>query len=315
MQKDHAKAIKGMSIACIVLSGLAILACIVGIAAMGAIGDAVREYGLDYDYYDLDGHYDSIFGMYGLGDSVANMHWHGGYGELGGYGGHYDDMALFQLGLGFVNALLVFGIVAEAVCLAAGILALRNYNKPGKFGLVFGWSIAGAVLGFLGAGFVQCVLFIIIAVFVNSDKKLYAAGMYSPSGTVAYQQQPMPVPPAGPAAAPVQPVSAPAPQPQPELQPSPASGSVVPVAEGAPSVESASDAAPASASVAGAVEPQTTVVVSEEVVTIPADIASEGAAGTAAGAGDASAAAGAVTAASDGSEPAPEADGETRNAD
>lgn len=214
MQKNHAKAIKGMSIACIALAGVIILTCLIGIAMMSAMAPFIQEAMLD-SYYDYDygygsGYgYDSIFGQYGIGA-------HYGSGDFPGYYSYYDDFAAYQLAVAIVNILLGCMIVAEALVLVAGIMALRNYNKPDKFGLVFGWSIAGAVIGFLCAGVIQAVLFIIIAVFVNGDKKLYRAGLYytgaAPAAYAAAQPvqpiSPMPVQPVQPVATqPVQPAA------------------------------------------------------------------------------------------------------------
>lgn len=199
MQKNHAKAIKGMAIACVALSGVIIFLCVIGIAMMSVIGPFIQEAMVDYYDYGFDG-YGSIYGSYSIGT-------HYGSGDFPGYYDYYDDYAAYQLAVSIINIILGLAIVAEGVVLAAGIIVLRNYNKPEKFAMVFAWSIVGAVLGFFCSGIIQGVLFIIIAVFVNSDKKLYRAGMYYPAaGAYVVPAAVQPVPPVPPVQVPGQPV-------------------------------------------------------------------------------------------------------------
>ena len=186
MQRNHAKSIKGMSIACIALSAVVIcifVACLAFLAVLdGMIVDAYYDPYFDESF--LFDYYDEIFGMYGIGGSIFGMD--GGSGlaqsmspyDYYGYYDYSDDYAAYQIVAAFANIMLVCGIIAEVLVLVAGIVVLRNHCKPDKLNLVFGWSIAVAVLGFLGSGFIQGVLFVIIAVFANSDKKLYRAGLY-----------------------------------------------------------------------------------------------------------------------------------------
>lgn len=206
MQRNHAKAIKGMSIACVALSGAVILLCLIGMAVMSALGplllESMTDSYYDYDYYDFYSSYQQT-GLEGMLAAAS-----GGFGDFSQasyYGDFYDDYYSYQLAVTILNIMLGFMILGEAVVLVAGIMVLRNYDKPEKLGLVFGWSIGGAVVGFLCTGIIQAVLFIIIAVFANSDKKLYKAGMYyagaAPAAYAAAQAAgqpvaPMPVQPA-----------------------------------------------------------------------------------------------------------------------
>lgn len=230
MPKNHAKAIKGMSIACIAIAGVIILVCLAGLAMIALFGPIIEEaimdsYAYDYGYgYDFD--YDSIFGAYGLSAALEPVHGMHDHVFSSYYPYAYDDLDDLQVLLTMGNVLLVLGLIAEGIVLAAGIIVLRNHNKPEKFGTAFVWSIVGAVIGFFAAGIVQAVLFIIIAVFVNSDKKLYQAGMYSvpvpgvPGAVSAYPPQ-QPVPPMAPNApgTPVVPAVPGAPVAQPPAQP------------------------------------------------------------------------------------------------
>lgn len=154
MQKNHAKAIKGLSIAAIVISAVLIVCYILGMVMVGVTGTYAADYLSSYAYDDMfDNHYE-----YHSFDA--------------------DDAAAFSAIMGVVNVALAFCVIGVVVCLIGGIIALRNYDKPEKLGAVFGWSIAGAILGFVATGVILTVLFVIIAVFANSDKKLYQSGMY-----------------------------------------------------------------------------------------------------------------------------------------
>lgn len=194
MQQNHAKALKGLSIAVIILSALALLGCIIGIVFTMVAGSIATTYAPQY----LDSYYDGDYGSsYELAQDAE------------------DAMAMLALA-GIVGAgLLGWAILCSVVTLIAGIVGLRNAANPAKLGSVFGWSVAGAIVGLIGGGFVTMVLCIIMAVFANKDKQLVESGLY---GYAAYPAGAMPVQPMGavPVAQPVapsMPVAAPAPQP------------------------------------------------------------------------------------------------------
>lgn len=202
MQQDHTKAIKGLSIANIVISALVIVLCICGMffisIALSVAGDYVTNYS---DYYDLYSEYDYYY-----------------------YNSTISDSDSILLASGIINALFVWEIICAIVTMVAGIIGLRNADDKSKLGLVFGWSIAGAIVGFIGMGIVVVILFTITAVFASRDKQLYAYNAYAPQN--AYYQsaqgyQPQGSAPAGQnapvapinAVPPVAPINTPAPQP------------------------------------------------------------------------------------------------------
>lgn len=270
MQKNHAKAIKGLGIACIALSGVIIFLSIIVIAAMGVLGPFIQDAMVDY-YFDYGDGYGSIYGQDGIGSMLLSAHH--GWDSLGqsAYYGYYDDYAAYQLIMSVINVILVLEIVAEAVTLAAGIIVLRNHNKPEKLNLVFGWSIAGAVIGFICAGIVQCVLFIIIAVFASSDRKLYRAGMYyaMPTGGVyaapVAGQPVQPVPPVQVPGQPVPPVQPGQPAAMQPAQPQPQSQPVALVSEEATQPPMPDQAAAAQPALESAAEPAPAVETAEVV--------------------------------------------------
>ncbi len=171
MNTNHAKAIKGMSIANIVLAALGLLGVLAIWAMLGAGGAAIDGSGYDYFYTD-DGYYIEA------SDVTAIL------GMLGGL-----------VGFLFVGCVLV---------LVAGIIGVRGAAAPEKLKGVMVWNIVGAVAALITGSWISLVLCIIVAVFANKDKKLYgapAAPAYAPYGAA----------PVAPAAAPQQPYTAPAP--------------------------------------------------------------------------------------------------------
>lgn len=297
MPTNHAKTIKGMSIACIALAGLSILVCLIALGALVTLGPLMAEalvdsYAYDYGYgYGWDD-YDSIFGAYGLIASLEPMHGHFDPAYSSYYlADSYGTLAEAQLALTMLNVAFVIALIGQCVELVAGIIVLKNHNKPEKFGLVFGWSIAGAIVALISGSIVTVVLFIIIAVFINSDKKLYQAGMYfapapgAPAVVAGYpvQQPVVPVAPAAPVA-PAPPASMsrestpsgtavttaevyqPADQPvlaPGETQPPAPAATAAPTAAPAPANAAPPDAAPGATPDAAVVETQAEAIVTE----------------------------------------------------
>lgn len=145
MNTNHAKAIKGMSIANIVLAGLGILGMLALWAGLGAGGAAIDMSGYDYFYTD------------------------------NGYYIEADDLASL---LGGLTVLVCFMIICFVLVLIAGILGVRGAEKPEKMKSIMVWNIVGAVASFCGAGIISLVLCIVVAVFASKDRHLVApAGM------------------------------------------------------------------------------------------------------------------------------------------
>lgn len=177
MNTNHAKAIKGMSIANIVLAALGLLGVLAIWAMLGVSGAAIDGSGYDYFYTD-DGYYMETSDVTALLGLVGGM-----------------------VGFLFVGCLLI---------LVAGIIGLRGAANPEKLKGVMVWNIVGAVAALLSGSWISLVLCIIVAVFANKDKNLYAA----PAAPYGYGA---PVPPVAPVA-PAAPVAPMAPQ-QPAVTP------------------------------------------------------------------------------------------------
>lgn len=191
MQTSHARTIRGLSIAVVILSILSILGLIFSLAFIGVGGAALgSEEVRGAASYSLSMDPDSAYTMEQLGITEDDA-----FGMLG-----------FLLGLGAVY--VFWGIICSIVTLIAGIIGMRNYDKTDKLGKVFGWSIAGAVMAFLYGNIITLVLLIIAAVCASKDRKASTAIPYGQPASCYSAPQPYaaPQPPYG---APQQPYAAP----------------------------------------------------------------------------------------------------------
>ena len=196
MNTNHAKAIKGMSIANIVLAALGIFGMLIAWAGLGVGGAAISGSGYDY-FYTEDG-------LYFTTDDVSAL-------------------------LGMLGFLVFLVIVCAVLILVAGILGVRGAAKPEKLRGIMIWNIVAAVVSLLSCCWVSLVLCIIVAVFANKDRALYAAP--APAAPYGYAPAAAPVAPVAPQQ-PVQPAAA-APQ-----QPA-APAAAVPVAAAVAAAEEA----------------------------------------------------------------------------
>ncbi len=183
MQMDHSKAIKGMSIAVIVISALGVIFCLLMTSLFNVFMDMANSYG--YSTFDSYSYYNDYY-----------------------YYDDYYDPATMQLVSIVTNALMVWACVCSIFTLVVGIISLRFGSDPQKLGMVFGWSVAGAVVSFIGSGIIVTILLIITAVFAHKDKQLYMSGYASAYPAPGAYAQSMPTAPVAPA-----PIAPAAPQP------------------------------------------------------------------------------------------------------
>lgn len=297
MRNDHTGAIKGLAIANLIITGLSLLlvaGCTVwALANIDPLLQLAIEYSLD-DYYDGLYSYSSFPAAGGLGALATSLFgtdassWASGilaYGNDFSYSfndGFLDDYissyyaqleAARNTLVGIITAVGVVGSILVFVTFLASIFCVANAKKPEKRKTVMVWGIVGAVFAFLSGSILVLVFFIIIAVFANSDKKLYAmeGGFGSPAvGGAPAPGAPVPPPPMGvPYGATVSGASVSAPAPAP----------VAPAAEPAPVDEPASTPAPIAQPEAVPQETmvEETVVETEEVVAEDAAPAADGA--------------------------------------
>lgn len=145
MQDSNARTVRGIGIAVVILSVLALIMFGLGAIAVGA-----------------------------LGAFVSDPSWYGDGISINGYDhGYYDSLSaeeaagLMSGSMLLVTWLLVWGALCAAVSLVAGILGIRVPAHPDKSGSAFGWSIAGAIVAVLSGRLVTAVLLVIAAVYAN----------------------------------------------------------------------------------------------------------------------------------------------------
>lgn len=91
-----------------------------------------------------------------------------------------DDVSVL---LGMLGFLVFLVIVCAVLILIAGILGVRGAAKPDKLRGIMIWNIVAAVVSLLSCCWVSLVLCIIVAVFANKDRALYAAAP-APAGSL-----------------------------------------------------------------------------------------------------------------------------------
>lgn len=150
MNTSHAKAIRGLGIATVVVAAICIVLMVLVAAGLAFGTAAINDPSLS----------DSVsFGA--VSGSI----------ELDSFS--FTDNPVFFLSvlMGAGVVLVVALVVCHIVALVAGVKAIRNSADTAKLGSVFGWSIAGAVTSLIGSNFVTMVLLIIVAVFAYMDRK------------------------------------------------------------------------------------------------------------------------------------------------
>ena len=166
MKNEHAGAIKGLSIAVVVLSAIGIIGAILIMVFSGLLSAVLLENGPEIAYH-LE-----------FNDN----------GTITGGGTAFDSEDAFFLSMLMMlvgGGVAIWALICCIVALIAGIFGIMHAANPPKLGFVMGWAIAGAVTSFLGAGLITMVLLIIVAVFANADKRAYRCGT-----TAAASQQP-----------------------------------------------------------------------------------------------------------------------------
>lgn len=146
MPNSDARLVRGLSIAVIVLSALALAGCLLLFVALG-IGGAVLS---DPNASFIVAHNDAAFTQ-----SFAYNHDTEALAVLAGLG-----LGIAAFGVGWLT-------LCHGVVLVAGILGLQASSRPEKLGAAFGWAIAGAVLSLLCANLITMALLIIAAVYLN----------------------------------------------------------------------------------------------------------------------------------------------------
>lgn len=175
---NSSRPLKGLSIAVIVISGLAILASLALLIITAIGGSMIAE----------NPEFAAMF--------ESELEASGDYSAFGS-GVTSDEVIAMATGtLSLVSVFFGGAIIVSVVSLIAGILALRNANKPEKLSVAFGLGIAGAVVNFLLGNLITTVLLVIMVVYVSKVRKEAAYQVaYANQAQVAlqnhqqYQQQ------------------------------------------------------------------------------------------------------------------------------
>ena len=174
------RVVRGVSIANIIIAALAILFWIAITVIMVFAGAVITDPSITSDlsnYLSYEFHHSYYSNDYSI--EIANLD-----------GDQLLGLVALAIALGAVGS--IWFIIGSIIGLIAGILGVRNAAKPEKLGGVFGWSIAAAILSFLGGSFmwVSTALFIIAAVFASRVRKAATQGGVPPYGNSGYGQQP-----------------------------------------------------------------------------------------------------------------------------
>ncbi len=154
MPNSDARIVRGLSIAVLVLSALAIAGCLLVLLFLG-IGSAALV--------NPDIANSAAAGIHSNPNALNEL-------EASNLSST-DVFNLAVLGIGVAGAFVIWSMACSLVALVASILGMRNYDKPLQLGSAFGWSIAGAVTSFLTGNIISMVLLIISAVYIDKTRK------------------------------------------------------------------------------------------------------------------------------------------------
>ena len=178
MPNSDAKVVRGLSIAVLILSILAVAGSLLVILGIGGVAlsdpSVASSAAIEIDN--------------GSGISADSLS-----GD--------EVVVLAMLSLGVLGMFMGWLIICSIVPLVAAILGMRNYNNVDKLGGAFGWAIAGAVFSFLCGNLITMVLLIVSAVYINKLRRApmvpygQAQPVYGYAQQPGNQQQP-PTPPA-----------------------------------------------------------------------------------------------------------------------
>ena len=148
MQGKYTGFIRGLGIAAIALSAIALLACLFCAIVLGMVGSAFGSGMMNQLSYELIHEFDYYYGPMVAGglDSVAG------------------------LVAGIIGLMVGWEVLTCIVSLIAGILGTRNAGNPAKLGGLFGWGIAGAAAALLGGRIITMALLIIMAVLAKKTQ-------------------------------------------------------------------------------------------------------------------------------------------------
>lgn len=233
---QNQKVVKGLSIAAIVISALAIVFSLVMVftasATLAYVSETIEEYS------SLSSYYSSYY--YGYVDP--------------------DELAAMSFAATAMVALAVFAVISGGFQLFVSIFIFLKHKDTTKLKTLFVLAIIAAVASLVVGGIVNIVLFVLMAVFIYKMRKAIApapaamnvAAAPAPTPVAAAAPASAPAPaaaaPAAATPAPAAPAPAPAPAPTPvAATPAPATATPIPPAPPAPGAAPTPAPAPAPA--------------------------------------------------------------------
>ncbi len=172
---QYSNTVKGLSIATIVLSALWLCIILFGLVFAG-IGNQVLDSSIAQLIFQLQNDPEMMYDLNASGMTVDQL------------------VATVQMVYSVIWILLLFELIAAVVSLLAGIFGVTGSRIPERFGRIFGWSLAGAILAFLSGRIITMIILIILTVFAHKAKTAAAAATqaqnvyYQPVYQQAYQQ-------------------------------------------------------------------------------------------------------------------------------
>ncbi len=161
MQNSDISTVRGLSIASIVLSALALVASLLLLALIAWCGQFVNDPAI---YSEIVSSGD-VFSN----DSASYLH---SMSES-------EYAQAMSSGIVLVCALCGVCAVFSGVGLASGIVGVLNCANPQKWGSVFGWSIAGAVCALLMGRFISAVI-MFVNMAISNRLRRSASVCYNP---------------------------------------------------------------------------------------------------------------------------------------
>lgn len=228
---QNQKVVKGLSIAAIVISALAIIFSLVMVftasATLAYVNETVEQYS------SLSSYYSSYY--YGYVDP--------------------DELAAMSFAATAMVVLAVLAVISGGFQLFVSIFIFLKHKDTAKLKTLFVLAIIAAVASLVVGGIVNIVLFVLMAVFIYKMRKAIAPAPAVMNAAAAPAPTPAAAAPAAAAAAPVAatpapaaPAPAPAPAPTPvAATPAPATATPIPPAPPAPGAAPTPAPAPAPA--------------------------------------------------------------------
>lgn len=175
---QNQKVVKGLSIAAVVVSALAIIFSLVMVftasATLAYVNETVEQYS------SLSSYYSSYY--YGYVDP--------------------DELAAMSFAATAMVALAVFAVISGGFQLFVAIFILLKHKDTSKLKTLFVLAIIAAAASLVVGGIVNIVLFVLMAVFIYKMRKALASTPAVMNATAAPVPAPAPAP-AAPTAAPV----------------------------------------------------------------------------------------------------------------